>query len=263
MKLNFIHLFKTIAKKNFYLYFFLENIKNLTGKDFEYDFKILDNINIPNDAQLLDIGAHRGETIKKFKKYKKIIYSFEPINENFNIIKKKFNNIDDINLINCGLGDNDYLSDFFIPTIRGFKLTSYSSVSINNILQRFDDNNVKKIFKSVKFIKTQSKIKKLDNFNLRPFFIKIDCEGNEYAVLKGAELSIKKNNPIILIEHNSINFKKIVNFLKQYQYKPYLYDSFNKKINFLDKKLENEVEKKTSGTNIFFFNEYNLKFYRI
>lgn len=43
-------------------------------------------------------------------------------------------------------------------------------------------------------------VRTLDSFHLSPDFIKIDCEGYEYFVLKGAEKTIKVNKPVIIVE---------------------------------------------------------------
>lgn len=49
--------------------------------------------------------------------------------------------------------------------------------------------------------KTVIDVKKLDNFNYDHVdFIKIDTEGYEYYVLKGAEETLKKHNPMIVVE---------------------------------------------------------------
>lgn len=44
----------------------------------------------------------------------------------------------------------------------------------------------------------------LDSFNLSPDFIKIDVEGMEDQVIQGALKTIKKNRPIMVVEHNDV-----------------------------------------------------------
>jgi FkbM family methyltransferase len=41
---------------------------------------------------------------------------------------------------------------------------------------------------------------KLDDYCLTPDFMKIDCEGYEYFVVRGAEKTIKRAKPVIIIE---------------------------------------------------------------
>lgn len=43
-------------------------------------------------------------------------------------------------------------------------------------------------------------VKRLDDFNLTPDFIKLDCEGFEYFALKGAEETLKRGRPVVIVE---------------------------------------------------------------
>lgn len=46
-----------------------------------------------------------------------------------------------------------------------------------------------------------AELRTLDSFNLPSLdFLKIDCEGYEYYVLKGAELTVRKFKPVIIVE---------------------------------------------------------------
>lgn len=44
------------------------------------------------------------------------------------------------------------------------------------------------------------KMKRLDEYELTPDFIKIDCEGYEYFVLQGAKETIERGRPCIIVE---------------------------------------------------------------
>ena len=88
---------------------------------FDY-FKKKDVINyfkkntIGNINNLIDVGAHHGETIKLFNVKFNInnIYAFEPSYKNFKILEKKTKNIKNTNLkiYNYGIGDIEGLMDF-------------------------------------------------------------------------------------------------------------------------------------------------------
>ena len=88
---------------------------------FDY-FKKKDVINyfkkntIGNINNLIDVGAHHGETIKLFNVKFNInnIYAFEPSYKNFKILEKKTKNIKNTNLkiYNYGIGDTEGLMDF-------------------------------------------------------------------------------------------------------------------------------------------------------
>ena len=59
----------------------------------------------------------------------------------------------------------------------------------------------------------------IDNLGVTPFFIKIDVEGAELEVLKGALNIIKKFNPVILVEiQNNKAYLEIKETLSNYGY---------------------------------------------
>ena len=84
------------------------------------------------------------------------------------------------------------------------------------------------------FKKVPIKMKKLDDIeiNNKIGFIKIDVEGHEKNVLKGGLNTIKNNKPILLIEieekHSKVPIEDTINFMKKYDYNPYVY--INKKL---------------------------------
>ena len=72
--------------------------------------------------------------------------------------------------------------------------------------------------------------KKLDDYEYKPSFIKIDIEGHELECIKGAIETIKKFNPILMIEYDKKIYDKINNILKNYKYNAFIYNKFEKKI---------------------------------
>ena len=113
----------------------------------------------------------------------------------------------------------------------------------------FDKKKIIKI--KTQKIDTILKNKKIDDYFL---FIKLDIEGNELQAIEGAKNTIKKFNPIIIIELSSYILKKNKNFdylkffLKEFDYN--IYDtkkklvSLNNKIKLI-KKLD--AQHKTIG----------------
>jgi FkbM family methyltransferase len=58
--------------------------------------------------------------------------------------------------------------------------------------------------------------------------IKIDVEGDELAVLRGATVTIEQSLPVFIIERN--NAEEVASFLAQYGYRPYTYDPVDRRI---------------------------------
>ena len=195
--------------------------------DFFHKQKIINflkkNSNLNFDI-IIDIGAHKGESIKLFLKYfksKKLI-SFEasPINYeilkyNINSIKKKFNKTEII-IENFAVGNENKLLQ-----INQFSESSSSTLKPINVNSNYfkkkffflKNNNHKDFFKKVdvkmillKDYLTKNNISAID-------FLKIDTEGYEYETLLGLKEKLK-NVKIILFEHHYDNM-----ILKNYKFR--------------------------------------------
>jgi len=167
---------------------------------------------------LIDIGAHKGESIKLFSKnfiIKKII-SFEASPINFQYLKKKieenkqgFNNTE-IVLENIALGAQD-------KTIEFNQFNESSSSTIKEIDK--ESKYYKRKFRLINFLnnketyqKIKIKISKLKDYieknNIKKIdFMKIDTEGYEFEILLGLENKIKLVD-IIMFEHHYDNMIK-------------------------------------------------------
>tara|TARA_Y100000389_G_scaffold203098_1_gene250431 strand:+ start:4963 stop:5661 length:699 start_codon:yes stop_codon:yes gene_type:complete len=184
---------------------------------------------------IFDVGSHKGESIEYFVKLKnlKMIQSFEPQNDIFLLLKKKYGNNKKISLNKIALSSNTKFKDFFITDLSSTSTFSKLNrksfwLKIKNKILNKKNSIVNKIkIKSLtidKFVK-QKKIKKID-------LLKIDTEGHELEVLKGAFKTIKeKKIKYILIElHFSKMYKnysnqRIEEFLKKNNF--YLIKKFN------------------------------------
>ncbi len=140
---------------------------------------------------LIDVGAHKGEFINFFitKNKLKKIYAFEPQKTIYEILQKKTEKIKNIKLYNYACDKDEKRKKFFINI-----LTSTSSFIKPN------PKSLWKNFKNIILLKKDliTKIetiqpRKLDNLlfklikNKKNIFLKIDVEGSELNVLKGAQ----------------------------------------------------------------------------
>ena len=169
------------------------------------------------------------------------LFCFDPIQIN-NKFNKKLKNL---KFYNYALGDKNNKKLFYTPYYKSFRLDSLASFTKKNI-ENYINKNLpfykKKIYYSVKKIK----VKKLDSHKIKFQFIKIDTEGFEYQIIKGALKLIKKNNPIILLEINK-NLNKIYKILHKIGYAKFTYDSKHNK--FIKQK---KIDRKLND--IFFLN---------
>ncbi len=156
---------------------------------------------------LIDVGAHKGETIKLFSKNFRIknIFAIEPNIEIFEILKKNFSFDKKIFIFNFGLS-----SDYEKKDLKVFEDTSSST--FNKINTHTNYYARKKRYFS--FFSNELKFKSL-NSNLIPLsdlilknninqidILKIDTEGYEFKVLKGIQNDQFKFIKYIYFEHH-------------------------------------------------------------
>lgn len=128
---------------------------------------------------VIDVGAFIGDhTIAYARKATKVI-AFEPNKSAFECLEYNLNGKKNVELRNEGLGDN------------------VGSISLTEVETNIGMTYAEESKKGVKCITIDSlDLKSLD-------FIKIDAEGYEHKILKGAEETIKKFKPVMVIEINN------------------------------------------------------------
>ncbi len=115
---------------------------------------------------IIDVGAWCGTWSLTMQKYAKNIYCYEPNKLHYECLSRNLSNHSHVRLYNQALGnDNGFV-----------KLTEESATQNTRVLLE----------------KGETKISKLDSLELKGVdFIKIDVEGLEMEVLKGAEKTLK------------------------------------------------------------------------
>jgi FkbM family methyltransferase len=164
----------------------------------------------------IDIGANLGNHSIFFSKYFKNIIAFEPHKKLYNLLEFNTVNIPNIRIFNFGLSNKNKKSLLYTDESNFGGSTQIS-------------------FKKGK--KSLVLFRKLDSLNLkkRADLIKIDVEGHEENVLKGASNYLKKYSPIILFESQSSSIKTVVHLLKKFNYKKfYSIENYKKKPSLLD-----------------------------
>lgn len=135
----------------------------------------------------IDVGGHIGTMTRKLAENFNYVYSFEPLWHEY--LTKNTNDLKNVKIYNVGLGNEKTKEKIYImPTNTG------GSTIVEH----------KKRAKFQKQKWTQTKdidIKRLDDYDFKNIdFIKIDVESYEYHVVKGAEKTLNKHRPLIMIE---------------------------------------------------------------
>ena len=157
----------------------------------------------------VDIGTHEGELLKHILKLKKKKYfSVEPQTKLYMSLKKKFKSV---KIFNYALDKKKSEKYFFINKLDGTStLSKFNNKSFFLKFKNFilmQKNNFEKKYK----IKTNTLDHLFKNIILNKTFLKIDVEGYEINVLKGAKKKLKEVS-FVLIEQQFGNHYKNSNF---------------------------------------------------
>jgi FkbM family methyltransferase len=138
---------------------------------------------------VLHIGAHFGEEHSLYKKHniKNIAY-FEPLRNNFNVLKQNVN--DDSLMFNIALGSEEKQIEMFVETANNGQSSSILEPELHLVQYPHITFNSKELVN----------MKRLDNIELNDKkynMINIDVQGYELEVFKGAEKTLNDINYII------------------------------------------------------------------
>lgn len=220
-----MNVFKNILKEVFIL-FHLDITKNI-----KYDRltrKLLKK-HLKKNQNCIDVGCHKGEILEIMLKYANQgkHFAFEPIPYLFEKLKTKYRN--KAAIFPYALSDKQGESSFFLVK----NAPAYSGIK----KRRYD-------IKNPEFEKIKVKLQTLDECipsSTKIDFIKIDVEGGEFGVIKGAKKLLQNNKPIILFEcgkggsdYYDTTPSEFYHFLKTIDFKIYLIKDYLKNKKWLD-----------------------------
>lgn len=161
---------------------FRYQIQRLVG-GLESEMQLLSSL-VAQDKVAVDIGGNRGTYTYALSKLARQVITFEPIPACANLLCAWARG-KNVTVHECGLGDYEDTLTLHIPRLRGSLFTTRASFS------RTGGEGVD----------IPVAIKTLDQFALENVgFIKIDVEGFEFSTLKGAQDTLQRCHPNILIE---------------------------------------------------------------
>lgn len=172
-------------------------------------FKYFDRFFTKNDQLIcLDIGASVGHTASHFNNLfpNAKIYAFEPTPDSFKQLQTMHCDNKNINCFQLALSDSEGENDFYVSDSFDNNSLFQPNVELYSSLQHKVNDSLKKSKK----IKVQTTTleswynKNIPNETID--IIKIDTQGAEYKVLKGAEKFLSEKVKLISFEVQYINF---------------------------------------------------------
>ncbi|MEP7322776.1 MAG: FkbM family methyltransferase [Saprospiraceae bacterium] len=155
-------------------------------------FKFLLNLNIKT---ILDIGANEGQFAKIIRKAlpTAFIYSFEPIPQVFDTLRKNFSGDPYFKAFNLACGKTNEVIEF-----------NKNNFSPSSSILEITSTHTQNYIGTDKTTKISVQVVALDSFKkeiniIRPYVVKMDTQGYEKYILQGGE-SVIKNAKVIFIE---------------------------------------------------------------
>ena len=224
-------LFRKLAVSNIYLYQFVR--KRLAHMSFmlphDRDFFGLAKFG-DGDGLFLDVGGNDGISARSYRKLvkRRPIHSIEANTLHIESLENIKNSLSDFDYTIMGASDENGSSVLYTPIYCDVALTNYSSMSEKAARDNLTKHmRIRDIGEKVDFVASRVSVKRIDALDLSlPLEImKIDVEGFEDAVLRGAERTIANMNPVIMVEYNPRSFGESRQLLEQYDYAFASYDS--------------------------------------
>jgi len=231
--------------------------RELRKKGYEPEFELLPFL-CDNHKISVDIGANLGSYTSRLTKYSQTCWAFEPVPKLAKFLRRAFG--DKIIVKEVALSSKSGKAELVVPK----NVYAFSTLEKDNSLENHKE--IEKILVEVR---------RLDDYDLKNVgFIKIDVEGHEEEVLKGALNTLKNSKPILLIEleerHRSDAVHSARKFLEGIGYKGFFFsqgrlieiEQFKTEIHQKlrnPEKVRNENKKGHYVNNFIFLTEENLK----
>ena len=209
---------RKLAGRKYYskIKFFKIYLKAKTGSDYEISRVLLDILK--DDDIFIDVGANLGQYIIRIKsKYHSgvMIYAFEPVISNYKILSKYIKSkCENVILENYAVSDTEGPDVLYIPLIDSIEVDTQASIDYENRKMYYNDfakQDIRKI--TIDNYLNANSIQRMD-------YLKIDTEGNDERVIRGALKSIAEFKPVIFCE--DMENIETLEILTQLNYKRYL-----------------------------------------
>ena len=199
-----------ILPKKLYLRLSAANKSRRAVKKGETELWLLPDL-VDGEKDAIDVGANTGLYTYYLSRLARHVYAFEPHRVLAGFLDKATG--DNVTVLNKAVSDSSGKLPFYVPVRRGRKL--YNVASLDEAVIKDRDHIVEEI-------ETVS----LDQLGYENIgFIKIDVEGHELSVLKGAVKTIGQQRPTLLIEildlAGHIDTNETYKFIRSLDYEVY------------------------------------------
>jgi FkbM family methyltransferase len=188
----------------------------------EPDFAALKLFPDLHDKLLLDVGANRGQSIEALLLVapQSRIMSFEANGSLGQQLQRVYRPNPRVTVHDFGLGDIDQTIRLYVPAYRRWRFDGLASCSREEAAAALQERIVGYREALLTIHEVPCLVRRLDDMELTPFFIKLDVEGYEYQVLRGAEQTLRAHRPVLMVESPGTD---TIEFLESLAYERFAY----------------------------------------
>lgn len=178
----------------------------LLRRPFDRDFGLLRHLVPAAGECFLDVGANRGQSIDAMRLFhpRQRIVAFEPNGFLAARLQRRLAGDPQVEVRNLGLSDADLEAPLHVPFYRGWMFDGLSSFDRTAAESWLNADRIVGFDPRLLRIETvPCVLRRLDAFDLTPAFIKIDVQSFEPQVLRGAEATLRRCAPVLMIEDSA------------------------------------------------------------
>lgn len=192
----------------------------------ESDFKALSLIPPTLKGCYVDVGANQGQSIESILLFKPEaeIVSFEANRELADQLAARYRNRANIQIVAKGLSDSPGRFNLFVPSYMGFEYDALASFNRGSATYTLNRESLLQFDPAkLTLAEYECMVETLDMQRLAPVFVKVDVEGFTYKVLCGGIETLRRYEPVLLIE-NLRGDPRNAPFAEELGYEEYYFD---------------------------------------
>lgn len=175
----------------------------------------------------VDVGANHGQSIAAIRLFKPRarIHSYEPNQRLATALQKRYRGRDAVSIHAYGLAEAATNAVLFTPVYKGCVYDGLASLDRQSAATWLSPETLYGYSpRRLALRESICRTERLDDQNLDPVFIKIDVQGREYEVVLGGLETIRRLEPVLMIEDLS-HRSRLAALLYDLGYRQYLFDT--------------------------------------
>lgn len=186
--------------------------RKMLARPHDPDFRALPLLRLDPAGQYVDVGANHGQSIESIgvMRPKARIVAFEPNPALADKLRRRYASEPRVEIRALGLADQAGTMTLFSPSYRGFDYDGLASLDRHAAA---DWINAQRVYffdpSRIAVRKLDCAISTLDAEGLEPAFLKIDVQGFEYHVLRGGVETLRRCEPVVLVEDYNLDSRSV------------------------------------------------------